>query len=60
MQSGRAVLPAVFSTWNVGNMRSRHLHKSYRMESWLANTDAHVISVSAWLQECMTARFAVP
>ena len=25
---------------------SRHLHKSYRMESWLTNTDAHVISVS--------------
>lgn len=25
---------------------SRHIHKSYRMESWLTNTDAHVISVS--------------
>lgn len=28
------------------NKRHRHTHDSYRMESWLTNTDAHVISVS--------------
>eukprot|EP00752_Nemacystus_decipiens_P010298 g9175.t1 len=28
------------------NTYSGHLHKSYRIESWLANTDAHVISGS--------------
>ncbi|CAM9673423.1 unnamed protein product [Pylaiella littoralis] len=28
------------------NTYTGHLHKSYRMESWLANTDAHVISGS--------------
>lgn len=33
--------------FNICDVRARHLHKSYRMESWLANTDAHVISVSA-------------
>ncbi len=34
----------------------RHVHESYRMESWLANTDAHIISVSAWEEQEVAKR----
>ena len=53
LQSCRAILFRANRCFTGGGatgifcLRCRHLHKSYRMESWLANTDAHVISVSA-------------